>query len=85
MRRIEYAGEANRRYMAKWHGSPYTSTRAAETRALGDWPPFRPSGPEPGSHDLGFFGVMSNNEKRLLTIGALGLGAFLYFKRKKKR
>jgi hypothetical protein len=26
-------------------------TRAGETRSLGDWPPLRPSGPEPGSAD----------------------------------
>lgn len=83
MRRIEYAGEANRRYMAKWHGSPYSPTRSAESRALGDWPPVRPSGPEPGSHDLGFFGAMSNNEQRLMILAGLGLGAFLYFKKKR--
>ena len=59
--------------------------------ALADWPPVRPSGPEPGAHDmvgwgradLGVFGEMSRNEKRLVLL--LGAGALAWYMLRKKR
>lgn len=64
-----------------------TAPAAHHYPALADWPPLRPSGPEPGSHDmgLGFFGTLSDNERRLLLIAAVGLGALIYFRRKPRR
>jgi hypothetical protein len=75
----------------QYHGLPPTGSRGAETRGLGDWPPLRRSGPEPGSYDmpytegLGVFGTLSRNEKSLLLLGAAGVAAWFFFIRKPKR
>jgi len=56
--------------------------------ATGDWPLWRPSGPEP--HDpngdgLGIFDSLSDNEKKLAAIGAIAAVGFYLYKRRKKR
>ena len=61
--------------------------------ALADWPPIRPSGPEPGAHDmvgwgrtdLGFFGKLSDNERRLVLLAVAGAGLLWYLRSRRKR
>jgi hypothetical protein len=69
-------------------------TRAAETRGMGDWPPLRPSGPEPGSADgppwpqpySGFGGITDVvSVKTLAVVGAAAFAAWWLFLRKKPK
>jgi hypothetical protein len=78
-------------YAGQWYGYPSILTRnAAETRAMGaftEYLPARPSGPEPldpGAMGLGFLEMLSDNEKRLALVAAVGLGAFWFLKRRKR-
>lgn len=54
----------------------------ALTVPTGDWPPAYGYGsPEP----VGFFGKLSDNEKKLAMLGAAGAAAWYFFFRKKRR
>ncbi len=61
----------------------------ADVIAPGDWPALRPAGPEPldpsyVATPMGFIGDLSDNEKRLLWVGAAALGAWFWWRRGKK-
>lgn len=62
-------------------------TRAGETRSLGDWPPLRPSGPEPGSADgpawpSPLAGFMGTGTGKLILFAGLGFAAWWFLLRK---
>lgn len=81
----------------RYRRDPRPGSRAGEARSLGavlwdvrDWPPMRPSGPEPGSDDgpiwpAAFSGItdLSANEKKAVTIVAVGLGAWLLMRHRR--
>lgn len=87
----EYGGSPHH-YDYNWKGMPAPGYRAAETRALGDWPvamtmesgrkSLLHSGPEQNA--LGAAQI-SRNEKYLLIAGAVGLAGYLAWKKWGKR
>lgn len=75
---LEDAGKGP--YFAAFPGFAHSEIHQTRT-SFADWPPNRPSGPEPLAprEALGFLSGMSDNERRLaLLLAAGGLGYLLY-------
>jgi hypothetical protein len=65
---------------------PQYAHRGGEQAQLADWPPMRPSGPEPGSDDmppirgpLGASPFISNMEKSTVVLVGVGVAAWWFF------